>query len=83
MDVYRGLVIFLTLVVLIGGVNWLMVAINTWSKDEDITYDLLQDQLNIHRDVANVVYIVVFICTLLLSVMILFPKFMMSIMRLL
>ena len=83
MDVYRGLVIFLTLVVLIGGVNWLMVAINTWSKDEDMTYDLLQDQLNIHRDVANVVYIVVFICTLLLSVMILFPKFMMSIMRLL
>lgn len=77
MNVYRGLVIFLTLVVLIGGVNWLMVAINTWSKDEDMTYDLLQDQLNIHRDVANVVYIVVFICTLLLSAMILFPQTMM------
>ena len=77
MDVYRGLVIFLTLVVLIGGVNWLMVVINTWSKDEE-TYDLLQDQLKIHRDVANVVYIVVFICTLLLSAMILFPQTMMT-----
>jgi uncharacterized membrane protein YuzA (DUF378 family) len=77
MNMYRGLVIFLTLVVLIGGVNWLMVAINTWSKDEDMTYDLLQDQLKIHRDVANVVYIVVFICTLLLSAMILFPQTMM------
>lgn len=69
MNDYRAIVIFLAVVALIGGVNWLMVAINTWSKDEP-TYDLLQDQLSIHRDVANVVYIVVFICTLLLFIMV-------------
>lgn len=72
-DVFYGFLVFFALVSLIGGINWLMTAINTWSNDTD-TDDLLQTQFNIDKHVANVIYIVVFLCTLALFLMVAFPQ---------
>ncbi len=72
-DVFYGFLVFFALVSLIGGINWLATAINNWSLDEP-THDLLTTQLHIHQDVANVVYIVVFLCTLALFLMVAFPQ---------
>lgn len=72
-DIFYGFLVFFALVSLIGGFNWLMTAVNSW-KEEDITYDLLQQQLKIPIHAANVIYIVVFICTLALFLMVLFPQ---------
>lgn len=72
-DLFYGFLVFFALVSLIGGVNWLVTAINNWS-DDDQTNDLLQKQLNINEHVANGIYIVVFLCTLALFLMVAFPK---------
>ena len=40
-DLFYGFLVFFSLVSLIGGVNWLVTAINSWSNDE-YTPDLLQ-----------------------------------------
>ena len=72
-DVFYGFLLFFALVSLIGGVNWLTTAINTWSNDTD-TDDLLQTQFNIDKHVANVIYIIVFLCTLALFLMVAFPQ---------
>jgi uncharacterized membrane protein YuzA (DUF378 family) len=72
-DLFYGFLVFFALVSLIGGVNWLVTAINTWSNDED-TYDLLQEQFKIHKHAANIIYILVFICTLALFLMVAFPQ---------
>lgn len=73
-DLFYGFLVFFALVSLIGGVNWLMTAINTWNEQDEETFDLLQHQFKIHRDVANVIYIIVFVCTLALFLMVVFPQ---------
>ena len=72
---YNIIVKILAFIALVGGINWLVTAINSWSNDSEPTYDLLQKNLNIPVDVSNVIYILVFICTLVLYLMILFPSF--------
>lgn len=72
-DFFYGFLVFFALVSLIGGLNWLVTAINTWSNDSD-TEDLLQHQLNINKHVSNVIYIIVFLCTLALFLMVVFPN---------
>ena len=72
-DLFYGFLVFFAFVSLVGGFNWLMTAINTWNGNSD-TDDLLQNQFKMPVDVANVIYIVVFICTLGLFLMVAFPK---------
>jgi uncharacterized membrane protein YuzA (DUF378 family) len=57
------------LVSLIGGVNWLMVGINDWDGNDDVP-DLLQHQLGLPNEVSNIIYFVVFGCTLALFLMV-------------
>ena len=70
---YKSLVFF-ALISLIGGINWLFTAINNWTDDE-VTNDLLTKQLNINPHVANGVYVVVFLCTLALFLMVVLPEY--------
>ena len=72
-NTFYGFLLFFAFVSLVGGINWLMTAINNWSDDEQ-TNDLLQKQLNMNEHVANVIYIVVFLCTLALFLMLAFPQ---------
>jgi len=72
-NLFYGFLVFFSLVSLIGGVNWLVTAINNWS-DDDVTNDLLTTQLNIPSDVSHVIYIIVFICALAQFLMVAFPK---------
>ncbi len=72
-DLFYGILVFCALVSLVGGINWLVTAINSWNENES-TVDLLQHQLSIPMDVANVIYIVVFVCTLVLLLMVAFPN---------
>ena len=69
-DIFYGFLIFFAFVSLVGGLNWLVTAINSWNND-DTTPDLIQHQLKIPADAANVIYIVVFVCTLALFLMVL------------
>ena len=74
-DLFYGFLVFFALVSLVGGVNWLMTAINSWMNDnQDDVPDLLQENLKLHPNVANVVYCVVFACTLFLFLMVVFPQ---------
>lgn len=72
-DLFYGLLVFFAFVSLVGGINWLMTAINSWNNNEP-TFDLLQHQFKMPIHVANVVYIVVFVCTLALFLMVAFPQ---------
>ena len=58
---YPKLVLFLAFIALVGGINWLVTAINSWSNNSEPTVDLLQKNLNIPVDVSNVIYVVVFL----------------------
>ena len=73
-DLFYGFLVFFAFVSLVGGLNWLMTAINTWNNNSDATVDLLQHQFKMPVDVANVIYIVVFVCTLALFLMVAFPQ---------
>ena len=73
-NLFYGLLVFFASVSLVGGLNWLLTAINSWNEDSESTVDLLQHQINMSVDAANVIYIVVFICTLALFLMIVFPQ---------
>lgn len=73
-DLFYGFLVFFAFISLVGGLNWLMTAINSWNQGKENTVDLLQDQFNMPVDVANVIYIVVFICTLALFLMVAFPQ---------
>ena len=73
-DLFYGFLVFFAFVSLVGGLNWLMTAINSWNNNSDDTNDLLQNQLNMSVDAANVIYIVVFVCTLALFLMVAFPQ---------
>lgn len=73
-DLFYGVLVFFALVSLIGGVNWLVTAINSWSNVADCDCDLLQHQFKLPSDVANVVYTLVFVCTLGLFLMVAFPQ---------
>ncbi len=73
-DLFYAFLVFFAFVSLVGGVNWLLTAINSWKEGKEVTYDLLQHQFNMSVDVANVIYIVVFACTLGLFLMVAFPQ---------
>lgn len=73
-DLFYGFLVFFAFVSLVGGLNWLMTAINSWNENSESTVDLLQHQFKMPVDVANVVYIVVFVCTLALFLMVAFPQ---------
>ena len=73
-DLFYGFLVFFAFVSLVGGLNWLMTAINSWNDDSRNTEDLLQHQFKMPVDVANVIYIIVFICTLVLFLMVVFPQ---------
>lgn len=66
---------FVSFVALIGGVNWLITAINSWTNDNEETPDLLQHNMNLSVGLSNVIYVVVFVCTLLVFLMVAFPGF--------
>ena len=78
---YPKLVLFLAFIALVGGINWLVTAINSWSNNSEPTVDLLQKNLNIPVDVSNVIYVVVFVCTLVLFLMILSQLFSKKVVR--
>ena len=67
--------LIVSLISLIGGVNWLITAINSWANDNEETPDLLQHNLNLSTGFSNVIYVVVFVCTLLVFLMVAFPGF--------
>lgn len=73
-DAFYGFLIFFALVSLIGGANWLMTAINYWNGNGSGAEDLLTEQLGLSPDIANIVYVVVFVCTLALFLMVAFPQ---------
>ena len=73
-DLFYGFLVFFAFISLVGGLNWLMTAINSWNENSEPTVDLLQHQFKMPVDVANVVYIVVFVCTLALFLMVAFPQ---------
>jgi len=73
-DLFYGFLVFFAFVSLVGGLNWLMTAINSWNENSELTVDLLQHQFKMPVDVANVIYIIVFICTLALFLMVVFPQ---------
>jgi len=73
-DLFYGFLVFFAFVSLVGGLNWLMTAINSWNEGHESTVDLLQHQFKIPVEVANIVYIVVFVCTLGLFLMVAFPQ---------
>lgn len=70
MNFEKVMIIFLAFVSLIGGLNWLVTALRNMSDDtttNDIFYDWIDQKW------VNWVYILVFICTLVLFIMLLFP----------
>lgn len=74
-DAFYGFLVFFALVSLIGGVNWLMTAINSWNDGTNSTVDdLLQQQLGLSPEISNIVYVLVFVCTLALFLMVAFPQ---------
>lgn len=73
-DAFYGFLVFFALVSLIGGANWLMTAINYWNGNGSGAEDLLTEQLGLSPDIANIVYVVVFVCTLALFLMVAFPQ---------
>ena len=73
-DAFYGFLVFFALVSLIGGANWLMTAINYWNGNGSGADDLLIEQLGLSPDIANIVYVVVFVCTLALFLMVAFPQ---------
>ena len=72
--IFYGFLFFFALVSLVGGINWLVTAINSWNDGGEQTPDLIQLQIGLPVDVANVIYIVVFVCTLVLFLMVAFPN---------
>jgi len=67
--------LLVSLISLIGGINWLITAINSWANNNEETPDLLQKNMKFPVGLSNVIYIVVFVCTLLVFLMVIFPGF--------
>jgi hypothetical protein len=70
MNFEKVMIIFLAFVSLVGGLNWLVTALRNMSDDtttNDIFYDWIDQKW------VNWIYILVFICTLVLFIMLLFP----------
>lgn len=65
------LVVLMALVLLLGGVNWLVTAIRSWQNDNDV--EDLFELINLPQNVSNVLYCVVFVVSLLVSFRMVFP----------
>ena len=70
MNFERVMIIFLAFISLVGGLNWLVTALRNMSDDTP-TNDIFNDWID--QKWVNWIYILVFICTLVLFIMILFP----------
>lgn len=70
MNFERVMIIFLAFNSLVGGLNWLVTALRNMS-DDTTTNDIFNDWID--QKWVNWIYILVFICTLVLFIMILFP----------
>jgi len=71
MNLERIMIIFLAFISLIGGLNWLVTALRNMSDDSE-TNDIFNDW--IEQKWVNWIYIIVFICTLVLFIMTIFPN---------
>lgn len=71
MEFEKYMIIFLAFISLVGGINWLVTAIRNMSDDSD-TNDIFYHWID--QKWVNWIYIIVFLCTLLLFIMVLFPK---------
>lgn len=71
MKLNRVLIIFLAFVSFVGGLNWLVTALRNMS-DDSTTNDIFYDWMD--QKWVNWIYILVFICTLVLFMMTLFPS---------
>lgn len=70
MNFERVMIIFLAFNSLVGGLNWLVTALRNMS-DDTTTNDIFNDWID--QKWVNWIYILVFICTLVLFIMLLFP----------
>lgn len=71
MDTQKMIIVFLAFISLVGGINWLVTSLRNMSDDtttNDIFYDWIDQKW------VNWIYIVVFLCTLVLFIMTLFPN---------
>ncbi len=66
--VLKFIYVFCFIVVLVGGTNWLVTAINSWENDDESVPDLLQTQIGLSSSTSNWIYLVVFICTIVLVI---------------
>lgn len=64
--VLKFIYVFCLFVVLVGGTNWIVTAINSWENDDESVPDLLQTQVGLSSSTSNWIYLVVFICTIVL-----------------
>lgn len=67
----NSLILILVLISFIGSLNWFVTAIRNMSENEE-TYDIFNNWLD--QKFANWIYIFVFISSLLLLVLTLFPN---------
>lgn len=65
------IILILVLISFIGGLNWFITAIRNISESEE-TYDMFNNW--IPQKFVNLIYIFVFICSLLLIILTLFPN---------
>lgn len=68
----NGLAIFLAIIIFLGGLNWLVTAIRSihyHNQDVDDLFELM----TIPQWVSNVVYIIVFIVSLIVSFRMIYP----------
>lgn len=70
MKYWRFVIIFLVVVQFIGGLNWFVTALRNMSDNTE-TYDIFNDWMD--QKWVNWIYITVFILSLLLLVVTLFP----------
>ncbi len=64
--VLKFIYVFCLVVVLVGGTNWLVTAINSWENDDESVPDLLQTQIGLSSSTSNWIYLVVSIFTIVL-----------------
>jgi len=65
------IILILTLISFIGGLNWFITAIRNMSESEE-TYDIFNNWLE--QKFVNWIYIFIFISTLLLLILNIFPN---------
>tara|TARA_B100001093_G_scaffold142400_1_gene134872 strand:- start:1937 stop:2179 length:243 start_codon:yes stop_codon:yes gene_type:complete len=73
MENIRVLILVLTFVSFIGGLNWFITAIRNMNKNSE-TMDIFNDWIS--QKWVNWIYIFIFLCNITLFVLLLFPQIM-------